>query len=156
LVGGCVLAGALSLLAATGAHRTVDDAVRQSAQAVLQVDAVYGALVDADAAAVHAISTGTAGLGGTAGQYDNDIAAAHQGLELAAEYNAAGDDGKRRLELVGGLVVSYTAQIQQADADLQQNRPDLSLAYLRYASYLLHQPDGILSDLSDLRRLEQA
>lgn len=155
LVAGCVVTGLLCLLVFTAAHRTVHQGVRQSAQAVLQVDAVYGALVDADETAVAGIKSGTTRLGGTAGRYDNDIAAAHQGLELVAEHNAAGDPGERQIELVDGVVVSYTAEIQQADADLQQGDENLSLVYLRSASFLLHQKDGILDDLATLRDLEQ-
>lgn len=155
LTAGCVLSGVLCLLVFTAAHRTVDQGVRQSAQAVLQADAVKGALVDADQVAAAGIQSKTALLGGTAGKYDNDIAAVHQGLELIAEHNAAGDQGAQQLELVVGVVVSYTAEIQQANADLQRGDENLSLVYLRNASYLLHQDQGILYDLGKLRDKEQ-
>jgi hypothetical protein len=153
---GCVVSGAFCLLVFTAAHRTVDRGARQSAQAVLQVDAVYGALVDADYAATTDIRSKAALLGGTASQFDNDIAIVHQGLELVAEHNAAGDRGERQLELVDGVVVSYAAQIHQAGADLQQGNANLSLVYLRNASYLLHQENGILDDLDTLRDYEHA
>ncbi|MFC6883887.1 MULTISPECIES: hypothetical protein [Actinomadura] len=156
LVGGCVLCGALCVLAFTGAHRTVDLGLERSAQAVLQADAVAAALADADRTAAEGIRSGTAALGGNAGQYDNDIAAVHQGLELIAEHRTSEDEeAERKLELVNGLVVSYTAQIQQAHADLQQDHRSLSLVYLRNASALLHQDDGILANLSELRGLEE-
>lgn len=158
LVGGCVLCGALCVLAFTGAHRTVDLGLERSAQAVLQADAVAAALTDADRTAAEGIRSGTAALGGNAGQYDNDIAAVHQGLELIAEHSTSEEEDEeadRKLELVNGLVVSYTAQIQQAHADLQQDHRSLSLVYLRNASALLHQDDGILANLSELRGLEE-
>lgn len=163
LVVGCAMACSLSVLVFAFSHRTVDQALRRSGPAVIQVDAVYEALVEADRTAVADIRSGTARLGGAAGGYGNEIAAVHQGLELIAEHNAAGEEGSRELELISGLVVSYSAQIQQAYADAQQtdagasqDRSSLSLAYLSYASYLLHQPgSGVLDHLEELRGLQQ-
>jgi hypothetical protein len=152
---GCVVTGGLCLLVFSAAHQSVHQGVRQSAQAVLHAEAAYAALVDADETAIASIQSHTTLLGGTAGRYDNDIAAVHQSLELVAEHNAAGDAGERQLELVDGVVVSYTAQIQQANADLQQGNENLSLVYLRNASLLLHQEDGILDDLATLRDQER-
>jgi hypothetical protein len=155
LVAGSLVVAALCLLLFSAAHVTVDEAVNRSAPAQLHVQEAYDALIDADSVAIKGFYTSATQAGGIGTKYQNDIATALQSLQLAAEENAAGTQGSQDLQLIEGLVVTYTGQIEQADAEDQQKNAELALVYENYASYLLQNPDsGILKDLATLQARE--
>jgi hypothetical protein len=64
--------------------------------------------------------------------------------------------GNRALELVQGLLVTYTALIGQADAHWQSNEKALGTTELWNASRLLHGPQGILGQLDGLLDTQKA
>ncbi len=152
LVVGCVLTGAVCLLAFSQAHLAVGTIRHRAAPAVLQAQAAYWALADADRAAMDGVHSDTSALGGPGGQYENDISAVDQSLEQVAADNVAGPDGSSQLRLVQGLVVTYNAEIGQADADFEHGAsPELVATDLWNAWYTLNPT---LADLRDLRTEE--
>jgi hypothetical protein len=120
--------------------------------AVAQIAIARAALVRADNAAIHSFTTNEVQLAGPGEEYQNQIAIAGQSLTLVAENNMAGGEGSRALQLVEGLLVTYTAQIEQADAHFRQPRGEaLGTVDLWSASRMLHNPDGgILAQLDTL------
>lgn len=109
-----LLAGAVAALLAIEEHAVVSSG-EHSATAVIQAFAAHQALADSDSEAVQTIPRG----GGPAGQYQDDIATAEQDLEQVAENNTAGAAGTDALQLIEGLLPSYTGLIEQADARTQ-------------------------------------
>ncbi|MFD5084510.1 hypothetical protein ACFVYP_04840 [Kitasatospora sp. NPDC058201] len=120
LVAGSLLTGALCLVVSSQAHGGTDAVGGRAAPAVLRAEAAYGALADAQRAAVHGFRQGTVVLGGLGEQYRNDIAAINQNLAELAGDTVAGATVTSDLQLVEGLVVNYNAELEQAAADYRQ------------------------------------
>jgi hypothetical protein len=149
-----------SVLVFTEAHDTVHAAGNSAGPAVMQVDAAYQALADADREIVRGALAGTIALTGPGEPYEADITAASQSLAQVGEDNVAGPAGSQQLKLVEGLMVSYTALVDQSDAAYQASAAagssdSFGLSSLLNASQLMHD-DGILDDLGKLRSQETA
>src|SRR3954451_4752330 len=144
-----VLAASVSVMA--GTSRTAETVRTRSAASILELAAVRTAMIRADAAAVDSFRTGRARLAGPGDDYQGYIAAATQGLAQAAGDIVAGEKSSLRIQLVEGLIVTYSGLIGQAHAHYRQNNEDsLATVYLWYASLLLHNDDGILDQIDGL------
>ncbi|MFF2350825.1 hypothetical protein ACFVVL_13675 [Kitasatospora sp. NPDC058115] len=138
LVAGSLLTGALCLVVSGRAHAGSDAVGGRAAPAVLRAEAAYGALADAQRAAVQGFLQETVVLGGLGDRYRNDIAAINQNLAELARYDVAGPTAASDMQRVEGLVVNYNTQIEQAAADyrrsgsLTQALPALWYAELQY------------------------
>jgi hypothetical protein len=155
LVALALLAGGTALLLTIEAHAVTSSAGEHTASAVIQAYAAREALADADRQAVETIPLGA----GPSGQYQDDIAAAEQGLEQVAENNTAGASGSQALQLIEGLLTSYTGLIEQADAHyrMQVNgESGVGVEDLWSASELMHGQILTGTDsLADLQSAEQ-
>ncbi len=144
-----VLAASVSVMA--GTSRAAETVRTRSAPSILELAAVRTAMIRADAAAIDSFRTGRARLAGPGDDYQRYIAAATQGLAQAAGDVVAGEKSNLRIQLVEGLIVTYTGLVGQAHAHYRQNSDDsLATVYLWYASLLLHNDDGILSQIDGL------
>jgi CHASE3 domain sensor protein len=157
LLGATVLVLASSWFAFHEVHATIDTVRTRTAPALQEAAAARAALAEADALAINSFRSGEALLAGPGDRYQNRIAVASQSLAQVAEDNEAGVVGSRQLQLVEGLLVSYTGWIAQADAHHRQGGATaLAATDLWYASRLLHTPgSGILAQLDALVRAQQ-
>jgi hypothetical protein len=135
--------------------RDTADAVRtRTAPAILQLAIAHDALVQADDVAItsFAAESGLVGprLSGPGDEFRNQIAIASQSLTQVAGENTVGEASSRTLQLVQGLLVTYTALIEQADAHWQRDDKALGATELWSASQLLHGAQGILGQLDAL------
>jgi hypothetical protein len=129
-------------------HATAETVRTHSAPAVLGLTLARAALVKADHAVITSFGTDESMLVGPGADHQNQIAIASQSLTQVAEHNVAGDAGSRTLQLVNGLLVSYTNLVGQADVHYRQGGSRLGTTYLWYASRLLHTPhSGLLAQL---------
>ncbi|WP_067521097.1 hypothetical protein [Alloactinosynnema sp. L-07] len=133
------------------AQDTANTVNTSTAPGIVAVSAARGALIEADRAAITSFSTGAAHLTGPGDDYRGQIAIASQNLTQAAQ--DIGDDGdSATLELVDGLLVSYTSSIEQAAASFRQSERTAPWASdLWTASRLLHAEHGVLALLDRLR-----
>lgn len=154
LVALALLAGGTALLLTIEAHAVISSAGEHTASAVIQAYAAHEALADADRQAVKTIPLGA----WPSGQYQDDIAAAEQSLEQVAENNAAGASGSDPLQLIEGLLTSYTGLIEQADAHYRlPGEAGFGVADLWFASELMHGQILTGTDsLADLQSAEQS
>ncbi|KAA2253894.1 hypothetical protein F0L68_31995 [Solihabitans fulvus] len=155
-----LLAGAIAvfvpaLLAFQGARDVVGTVGARTSAAILDVTAAQDALARADVAAVASFAGGGVELAGPGQDHQAQIAVASQDLARAAGEQVTGDEGSRALQLVGGLLVEYTGLIEHADAELAQHHDLLGVADLWSATRLLHQDEGILAKLDQLRAAQQ-
>jgi hypothetical protein len=134
------------------ATQTVLSTVRdQTAPAVLDVASAHAALVQAHAAAVSSFVDGGAALVGPGEQYETDLAVAEQDLARAAGDNAAGSPGGTELQLIAGLLTTYSGWISQADTHLRDAPTGpLHLTDLWYAARSLVGDDQTLAHLETL------
>jgi hypothetical protein len=142
---------ATGLTVLTRTHETADTVRTRTAPAIQGILTAHAALVQADRAAVRSF-TADADLVGPGEEFQTQIAVTSQSLTKVAEDNVAGARGSRDLQLIEGLLVTYTGLIAQADAQFRQpNGELLGTADLWSASYLLHRDDiGILAQLDEL------
>jgi hypothetical protein len=157
-----LLTGGMALLLTNRAHAVISSAGEHTASAIMQAYAAHEALADADSQAVETIPLGA----GPSGEYQDDIAAAEQGLEQVAENNAAGAAGSRALLLIEGLLTAYTGLVEQADAHYRMQvsgEGGVGVEYLWSASELMHQQilggtknDKLDDSLVDLQSAEQS
>jgi|SRR5450755_1917059 hypothetical protein len=153
LVALALLAGGTALLLTIETHAVISSAGEHTASAVIQAYAAHEALADADRQAVETIPLGA----WPSGQYQDDIAAAEQSLEQVAENNAAGASGSDPLQLIEGLLTSYTGLIEQADAHYRLREAGFGVADLWFASELMHGQILTGTDsLADLQSAEQS
>jgi len=144
-----VLAASVSVMA--GTSRTAETVRTRSAPSILALAAVRTSMIRADAAAIDSFRTGRARLAGPGDDYQRYIAAATQGLAQAAGDIVTGEKSSLRIQLVEGLIVTYTGLVGQAHAHYLQNSDDsLATVYLWYASLLVHDGGGILDQLDGL------
>ncbi len=144
------------LVVLTRTHDTAESMHTHAAPAIQGILVARNALVEADGAALRSFRSG-ASLVGPGEEFQTQIAIASQSLTNVAEDNIAGQAGRSMLELVDGLMVTYTGLIGQADAHLRQSGTDLlGTADLWSASNLLHKPNsGILAHLDTLLARQQ-
>jgi hypothetical protein len=154
------IAGAATLWAFSEVRDTAEAMRTRRAPAILQLAVVHDALVQADSIAIASFSAEqqltSPRLAGPGEEFQNQIAIASQGLTQIAGENTVGEAGNRTLQLVQGLLVTYTALIGQADAHWQSNGKALGTTELWNASRLLHGPDGILRQLDGLLDAQKA
>jgi hypothetical protein len=146
-----LLTGGTALLLTNRAHAVTSLAGEHTASAVMQVYAARQALADADSQAIQTIPLGA----WPSGQYQDDIAAAEQSLEQVTENSAAGASGSDPLQLIEGLLTSYTGLIEQADAHYRlPGERGFGVADLWFASELMH--GQILPEMQVLQSAEQS
>ncbi|ONI85146.1 hypothetical protein ALI22I_30115 [Saccharothrix sp. ALI-22-I] len=149
------LVAAVSWYAFDDVHDTIDTVDTRTSRALLEASAAKSALVEADLLAITSFRTGEALLSGPGDRYGNRIATASQSLAQVAEDNVAGEDGSKQIQVVEGLLASYTDWIGQANAHHRQNS-GLATIDLWYASRLLHTQDsGVLAQLENLVKVQQ-
>jgi hypothetical protein len=128
-----------SLVVFSQVYNTADTVHNRTAPAILGIAAARAALVHADKAAISSFAT-DAQLTGTGEEFQNQIAIASQSLTRVARDNIAGEESSRDLQLIEGLLVTYTGLIGQADVHFRQTGgKTLGAADLWSASLLLHQ-----------------
>ncbi|NYI05084.1 hypothetical protein [Allostreptomyces psammosilenae] len=146
--------GAL-LVAYHGVHRNSAAVRAGTVPVIVEVATARVALEQAQEAAAESLRSDYVRLVGTGQEFDDRISVANQSLNRAASGNVAGEVGRRTLQTVTGLVVSYTGWIQQADR--HRDDPVLREAYLFYAETVLRRPDsGILARLGALQDAQRA
>ncbi len=129
-------------------HGTVEAVRTSTTPAILEVLAAQAALVKADSAAMDSFQSGEVKLSGPGLQHQNQLTFASQSLAQVAEYNAAGQPSSQRIQLLEGLLESYSGLIGQAQAHFGTA---VGTADLWSASRLLHTSDGnILAELDKL------
>jgi hypothetical protein len=155
-----LLAGTAAVLVAAFAvfelgHLTAVSVSAKGAPAVLGVAAAQQELLQADNLAMRGFGAAYRPLGADT-QYQNEITLAEQHLERVAETNVAGSAGSENLQLVSGLIVSYTNTLQLAAADYANGKRTFGAAQAWAASEEMRKADGgILSDLGELRVEEE-
>ncbi len=129
-------------------HGTVETVRTNTAPAILEVLAAQEALVKADSAAIGSFQSGEVKLSGPGLQHQNELTFASQSLAQVAEHNTAGQPGSQRIQLLEGLLESYSGLIGQAHAHFGTA---VGTADLWSASRLLHTGDSaILAELDEL------
>jgi hypothetical protein len=129
-------------------HSTVEKLRADTAPAILAVLATQDALVKADSAAIGSFHSGEVKLSGPGLQHQNQLTFASQSLAQVAEHNTAGQRGSERIQLLEGLLESYSSLIGQAHAHFGTA---VGTADLWSASRLLHTRNGpILNELDEL------
>jgi hypothetical protein len=143
---------ATNLLVFNRLHDTARSVGTRTAPAILGLVNARAALVRADSATIDSFRTGEARLAGPGDAFQNQLAIASQSLTRVAENNVAGEAGSSRLQLVDGLLATYTRQVGQADAQFRQPGGEtLGVADLWGASRLLHREQtGPLAQLDSL------
>jgi hypothetical protein len=139
------------------ATRDVLSTVRdRTAPAVLDVASARAALMQAHAAAVSSFVNGGAGLVGPGQQYATSLSVAEQDLARAAEDNSAGAAASNELQLLAGLLTTYSGWMSQADTDYRDKLADtLYLSDLWYAARALDGSDQTLAHLEVLAQDQQ-
>src|SRR6185437_890203 len=145
LVVATVVVFGTSLWTFRNVHRTVETVRINTAPAILEVRAAQEALVNANNAAISTFQSDEVRLSGPGLQHQNQFTFANQSLIQVAEHNVAGPRGSQRIQLLEGLLESYSGSIGQAHAHFGTA---LGTADLWYASRLLHDP--ILVELDEL------
>jgi hypothetical protein len=144
----------------TQVRDTADTVRTRTAPAILQLAIAHDALVQADNVAVTSFAAESGlrapRLSGPGDEFRNQIAIASQSLTQVAGENTVGDAASRTLQLVQGLLVTYTALIEQADAHWQRDDKALGATELWSASQLLHGAEGILGQLDTLLDAQRA
>jgi hypothetical protein len=151
------IAGALFVIG-TGtlvvAQRSVADMHRATVPAIVGAQHIHATLADADRAEANAFLSGATEATGPHRKYTQDIAAAMQQLEVAAEQAGGDASVGQQIREISVQVTDYTSLVDIARADNEQGYP-VGAAYLRQASGLMHRPgDGILARVDQLGDLD--
>jgi hypothetical protein len=105
-------------------------------------------LVKADWAIIRSFQSGEVRLGGPGQEHQNQLTFASQSLARVAEKNTAGQSSSQRIQLLEGLLESYSGLVGQAHAHFGSAT---DTADLWSASRLLHAGDSpILRELDQL------
>ncbi|WP_131738913.1 hypothetical protein [Actinomadura roseirufa] len=129
----------------------------RAAPAFVSARTAQAALADADRAAWQSARSGTIRLTGPGRQFRDDLTAAGDGLARLAQSDLGGAAGRDRIREVNAQVVAYQGLVEQSDAAYREGVPALGLAYLTYASDLLHDPaDGPLARLGKIAERDRA
>jgi hypothetical protein len=152
-----LLTGALGASTSWAFATTQDTAAAlrtRSAPTIVHLTAAYDALVQADVAALadyrRAADPAAPALVDLGPDFQDPIAIASQKLTLIATENTVGSRARASLQLVQGLLVTYTALIGRADVHWQRGEPALVAADLSDAYRLLHGDGGILALLAGI------
>jgi len=147
LLGLTVVVLALSVWSFAATQSVLGTVRNQTAPAVLDVASARAALMQAHSAAVSSFVHQGAQLVGPGEQYTTDLAVAQQDLARAAGDNAAGPTGSAELQLIAGLLATYSDWMSQAGA----HYPDpLYQTDLWYAARSLYGDDQTLAHLNTL------
>ena len=137
-----------SLLVFRKVHSTVETVDTNTAPAILAVLAAQESLVKADSAAIRSFYSGEVNLNGPGLEHQNQLTFASQSLAQVAEHNSAGPQGSQRIQLLEGLLESYSGLIGQAHAHFGTA---IGTADLWSASRMLRTGDNsILAELDKL------
>ncbi|QUQ64856.1 hypothetical protein [Kutzneria sp. CA-103260] len=147
LLGLTVVVLALSVWSFAATQSVLGTVRNQTAPAVLDVASARAALMQAHSAAVSSFVHRGAQLVGPGEQYTTDLAVAQQDLARAAGDNAAGPTGSAELQLIAGLLATYSDWMSQAGAHYPGT---LSSTDLWYAARSLYGDDQTLEHLNTL------
>jgi hypothetical protein len=129
----CVLAGALLYLwVATQAGNDIG-AARRTSQAVMYIGKARTATLDAGTALEYAFTKEDVTLTGTGSGYVDDINEVSKDLTLAAEGNAAGQEGTNSIQYVQAQLQTYLSLSENAVLDYSAGMP-FGLAAEKYTS----------------------
>lgn len=155
LIAATVVAAVVATVAFRSVAHTAEDVRARTSQAALELLAARSALIDADRAAITTFGSGGADLAGPGQDYQNQIAAAAQSLARFAQLTGSQD--VQNLQVVEGMLASYSASIAQADAyEHQRGGSFLAMNELWDASQLVHQTGGILDQIQTLQQHQRA
>lgn len=127
----------------------------QTAPAVLDVASARAALMQAHSAAVSSFVHRGAQLVGPGEQYSTDLSVAEQDLARAAGDNAGGSAGSGELQLIAGLLSTYSGWMSQAGTHLDDASSTLYLTDLWYAARSLYGADQTLPHLDSLAGVQR-
>lgn len=147
LLGLTVVVLALSVWSFAATQSVLGAVRNQTAPAVLDVASARAALMQAHSAAVGSFVHQGAQLVGPGEQYTTDLAVAQQDLARAAGDNAGGPTGSAELQLIAGLLATYSDWMGQAGAHYPGT---LSTTDLWYASRSLYGDGQMLQHLNAL------
>jgi drug/metabolite transporter superfamily protein YnfA len=151
LLGLTVVVLALSVWSFGSTQSTLSTVRDQTAPAVLDVASARAALTQAHSAAVSSFVHGGATLVGPGEQYTTDLAVAEQDLARAAGDNAGGSTGSSALQLIAGLLTTYSDWMSQAGTHYRVDPSDsLYLTDLWYAARSLYGDDQTMDQLDAL------
>ena len=150
LLGLTVVVLALSAWSFAATQTTLTTVRDQTAPAVLDVASARAALMQAHSAAVNSFVHQGAQLVGPGEQYATDLAVAEQDLARAAGDNAGGATGSGELQLLAGLLTTYSGWMSQASTHYSVAAPVPYLSDLWYAARSLYGDDQTLAHLETL------
>jgi len=128
----------------------------RTAPAVLDVAAARSALMQAHSAAVSSFVNHGATLVGPGEEYTADLAVAEQDLARAAGDNAGGATGSGELQLIAGLLTTYSGWMSQAGTHFRDGTPALYQTDLWYAARSLYGSEQTLAHIDHLADLQHA
>lgn len=151
LLGLSVVVLALSVWSFASTQSVLTTVRDRTAPAVLDVASARAALTQAHSAAVNSFVHNGAKLVGPGEQYTTDLSVAEQDLARAAGDNAGDSTAGGELQLVAGLLATYSDWMSQAGTHFRAD-PTTTLAFtdLWYAERSLHGDGQILGQLEDL------
>jgi hypothetical protein len=157
LLGLTVVVLAMSVWSFAATQSVLGTVRDRTAPAVLDVAAARSALMQAHSAAVGSFVHQGATLVGPGEEYTADLAVAEQDLARAAGDNAGGSTGSGELQLIAGLLTTYSGWMSQAGTHFRDGTPALYATDLWYAARSLYGSEQTLAHiehLADLQRTE--
>jgi hypothetical protein len=157
LLGLTVVVLAMSVWSFAATQSVLSTVRDQTAPAVLDVAAARSALMQAHSAAVGSFVHSGATLVGPGEEYTADLALAEQDLARAAGDNAGGSTGSGELQLIAGLLTTYSGWMSQAGTHFRDGTSTLYGTDLWYAARSLYGSEQTLAHikhLADLQRTE--
>jgi hypothetical protein len=150
LLGLTVVVLAMSVWSFAATQSVLGTVRDRTAPAVLDVAAARSALMQAHSAAVDSFVKGGATLVGPGEEYTADLAVAEQDLARAAGDNAGGSTGSGELQLIAGLLTTYSGWMSQAGTHFRDGTSALYLTDLWYAARSLYGSQQTLDHLNGL------
>lgn len=135
-----------------GGQGAVTSVEKRGAPAYISARTAHAALSDADRAAWQSFRSGAAQLIGPGQQFRDDLTTATDNLAHIAELDLGGAAGRDLLRAVNAQVVTYQGMVEQA-ATYREGLASLGLAYLGYASDLLH--GGLLARIDQIAQYDR-
>ncbi|MEV6608051.1 hypothetical protein [Kutzneria sp. NPDC051319] len=155
LLGLTVVVLAMSVWSFAATQSVLGTVRDRTAPAVLDVASAKAALMQAHLAAVKSFVDGGATLVGAGEEYTTDLAVAEQDLARAAGDNAGGSTGSGELQLIAGLLTTYSGWMSAADTHFREGTRDLYLTDLWYAARSLYGGQQTLAHLEGLASLQR-
>jgi hypothetical protein len=154
LLGLTVVVLAMSVWSFAATQSVLSTVRERTAPAVLDVASARAALMQAHSAAVGSFVHQGATLVGPGEEYTADLAVAEQDLARAAGDNAGGSTGSGELQLIAGLLTTYSGWMSQAGTHFRDGTPALYLTDLWYAARSLNGSQQTLAHLDKLADLQ--